>query len=94
MSNASFCPRCGEMTSDGCEATDEHGNGLGYENHTPCRCEEEQWHTDMIHKACVDLTLLAGASGWGYSLATSYCGDILLSYKVTLSAPVLVGEAP
>lgn len=45
MSGAILCPGCGEMTSDGCEAVDENGNGLGYDNHTPCRCEEEQEYT-------------------------------------------------
>lgn len=39
MANASFCPTCGEITSDGCPELDEFGNETDRTNYSPCQCE-------------------------------------------------------
>lgn len=38
MSNAIFCPECGDIISDGCLALDDEGNELPELNYTPCKC--------------------------------------------------------
>src|SRR5690606_5224416 len=65
MSNAIFCPECGDIISDGSLALDDEGNELPELNYTPCKCSvcetdegtrtvEQAW-VDGIYRQSIDL---------------------------------------